>query len=85
MKHHQRVRRAMPLPAAAADQAENPLPPQDGSPPRDREQQIREAAYGLYEARGCAPGHEIEDWLAAEASIEQVLAVDDRTSAEPAV
>lgn len=84
MKHHQRARRAMP-PPAGADDAGSPLPPPAGSPPIDREQQIREAAYFLYEARGCAPGHELEDWLAAEAVIEQVSAVDDRAAAEAAV
>jgi hypothetical protein len=30
---------------------------------------IREAAYGLYEARGRADGHDVEDWLAAEATL----------------
>lgn len=27
---------------------------------------IREAAYYRYLQRGCEPGHELEDWLAAE-------------------
>lgn len=30
---------------------------------------IAEAAYYLAEQRGFSPGHDIEDWLAAEASI----------------
>jgi hypothetical protein len=32
---------------------------------------VREAAYYHYEARGCVDGHEIEDWLKAEADIER--------------
>ena len=40
------------------------------TPPRaEREQRIREAAYFEAERRGFAPGHELEDWLAAEAEI----------------
>ena len=30
---------------------------------------IREAAYGLYEARGQVHGHDVDDWLAAEAAL----------------
>lgn len=39
------------------------LPPPDG----DRMERIRVAAYLRAERRGFAPGHEWEDWLAAEA------------------
>jgi len=34
--------------------------------PIDLEAQIRQRAYELYEQRGCAPGHENEDWFRAE-------------------
>jgi hypothetical protein len=34
-----------------------------------RERRIREAAYFKAERRGFAPGHELEDWLAAEATL----------------
>lgn len=34
--------------------------------PIDLEAQIRQRAYQLYEERGCAPGHETEDWFQAE-------------------
>jgi hypothetical protein len=34
---------------------------------------IAEAAYYLAERRGFAPGHELEDWLAAEAEIDREL------------
>ena len=30
---------------------------------------IHEVAYALYEARGCADGHDLEVWLAAEAAV----------------
>jgi len=35
----------------------------------DLESEIRRRAYELYELRGCAPGHEDEDWLVAEREI----------------
>jgi hypothetical protein len=35
----------------------------------DVQQHIRERAYQLFEARGREPGHELEDWLRAEAEI----------------
>ena len=38
-----------------------------------REALIREAAYYQYAKRGYAPGHELEDWLAAEAEFEHHL------------
>jgi hypothetical protein len=38
--------------------------------------QVAEAAYFIAEKRGFGPGHEIEDWLAAEAEV-------DRTCAAP--
>lgn len=36
-----------------------------------REDMIREAAYFLAERRGFAPGHELDDWLQAEAAIDR--------------
>jgi len=36
----------------------------------ERENIIREAAYHLYEQRGCAQGHHVDDWLAAEAALD---------------
>lgn len=40
------------------------------SNPEARAQMIAEAAYYLSEQRGFAPGHEVEDWLAAEQQID---------------
>lgn len=39
----------------------------------DREQLIAEAAYHHAEARGFEPGHDVEDWLAAEAEVDARL------------
>jgi hypothetical protein len=38
-----------------------------------RQDMIREAAYFRAEARGFAPGGEIDDWLSAEADIEELI------------
>jgi hypothetical protein len=35
-----------------------------------RAERIREAAYRFYEARGRLDGHDLEDWLAAEAAVD---------------
>jgi hypothetical protein len=37
--------------------------------PTQLENQIRFRAYALYESRGCEDGHELDDWLQAEAEI----------------
>lgn len=34
-----------------------------------RAERIREVAYQLYEARGHVDGHDLDDWLAAEAAV----------------
>jgi Protein of unknown function (DUF2934) len=52
------------------------VPPSHAHP--DREAMIREAAYRLAERRGFAAGGEIEDWLAAEAEVDQRLAGEGR-------
>lgn len=36
----------------------------------ERENMIRVAAYFRYLKRGCCPGHDLDDWLAAESEIE---------------
>ena len=41
--------------------------------PQVREVMIAEAAYYCAEKRGFVPGHELEDWLEAEAQIEVAL------------
>jgi hypothetical protein len=44
----------------------------------DRRASIAKAAYFNSERRGFTPGHEIEDWLAAENEVEQRLAGEGR-------
>jgi hypothetical protein len=44
----------------------------------DRRVLIARAAYLKAERRGFAPGHELEDWLAAENEVEQRLAGEGR-------
>lgn len=53
------------------------LPP-DGLPDQrrrqeERHQRIATAAYLRAERRNFAPGHELEDWLAAEAEVDREL------------
>jgi len=36
----------------------------------ERDRRIRLAAYYRYEARGGQPGHQLDDWLAAESEID---------------
>lgn len=40
-----------------------------GSPSEALEERIRQRAHELYEARGKEDGHDVEDWLQAEAEI----------------
>lgn len=46
----------------------------------DRRAAIAEAAYYRAQARGFAPGHELEDWLAAEEEVDQRLLGEGRAS-----
>jgi len=60
----------------------SPSPPQSitqgGSTP-ERLEQIRMRAYELFEQRGRKDGHNLEDWLQAEAEVNQQQ--KDKTSA----
>jgi hypothetical protein len=38
-------------------------------PSQNLEEEIRRRAYELYEERGCEDGHDLDDWLRAEAEI----------------
>ncbi len=40
-----------------------------GHVPREKEEQIRQKAYELYEKKGCQSGHDQEDWFEAEKEI----------------
>lgn len=46
----------------------------------DRHASIAEAAYFRAQLRGFAPGHEVEDWIAAEEEVDQRLLGEGRAS-----
>jgi hypothetical protein len=71
-------------------------PPGAADPPQDvaqqarqaasgpeREAMIRLAAYALYEARGGNYGNALQDWLRAEAEVDQALATAIDAQAKP--
>ena len=53
--------------------------------PQHRRALIAEAAYFRAERRGFAPGHETEDWLAAEAEVDTALTVGVPSTNTPAM
>lgn len=80
------TRRTDEIPATADTRARSAQPKatraaQAKSPPRaavsadDRRAMIAEAAYLRAERRGFAPGHETEDWLAAEVEVDVLLKI----------
>ncbi|NDP39158.1 MAG: DUF2934 domain-containing protein [Rhodoferax sp.] len=44
------------------------------APGTDRDELIRQTAYSFYVARSYVGGHELEDWLQAEAEVDQMTA-----------
>ncbi len=49
-----------------------PIPhnkPEANPSPEEVQEQIRQRAYALYEARGREDGHELDDWLRAESEV----------------
>jgi hypothetical protein len=75
---HAHVRRraaneATPPLAAAAQPPEAPVLSKDDF--------VREAAYYYYEARGRVGGHELDDWLRAEAEFERLSAASQDEAA----
>jgi hypothetical protein len=60
---------AAPAAATSTDSNEQ-IPSGPAAMAFDREQAIREAAYACFEARGCEPGHALDDWLKAEAMVQ---------------
>ena len=44
----------------------------DTKPVSTRQARIRAAAYARYESRGRTHGHDVDDWLAAEAEVDGV-------------
>lgn len=62
---------APPIAAAEAEQTPAGV---DESARAELDRMIGEAAYYIAEQRGFEPGHELDDWLAAEAQIHDQLA-----------
>jgi hypothetical protein len=59
-----------PLPSMQAKPlAKSDTLPRSGPASAVLEQDVRIAAYELYERRGGTPDHAVEDWLAAEAQL----------------
>lgn len=63
---------------ARPDAVDAPLAPTAVAPaqslePERRQAMICDAAYFLWERRGFGPGHELDDWLAAEQEIDRLL------------
>jgi DUF2934 family protein len=46
-----------------------PIPKETELQTLDRDERIRTRAYALYEARGRVDGHDVDDWLQAEAEL----------------
>ena len=69
--------RDVPRPSARASRS--PISPTEPArlalTPEARRTMIAEGAYLRAERRGFAPGHEAEDWLAAEAEVDALLKV----------
>jgi hypothetical protein len=60
-----------PVPATA--EAETSPERSESSEPTQRHALIAEAAFLIAQERGFAPGHELNDWLAAEREVDQGL------------
>ena len=62
-------------PRPSARVRRSPTDPKLALTPEARRTMIAEGAYLRAERRGFAPGHETEDWLAAEAEVDALLKV----------
>lgn len=73
VKHHQAApAKAHPVHAARPPRAKRvPAAPPTTDSTETRDSAIRETAYGFYEARGQESGHELDDWLMAEAEVDR--------------
>jgi hypothetical protein len=65
-----------------ADVAKDAGSPVSRVAPEERERMIREAAYYRFVERGFVHGHDLDDWLAAEAEFDRKRAGRQRTVAE---
>ena len=65
--------RARSAPPKGSRGAKGKSPPRAAVSTDDRRAMIAEAAYLRAERRGFTPGHETEDWLAAEVEVDALL------------
>jgi len=78
-----RQRKSPSSPTRAADKTSaHTAAAQAPHPPLDRYASIAQAAYFRSQHRGFKPGHEMEDWLAAEAEVDQRLRGESRGSGD---
>lgn len=70
--------------AAAPVEDDLPTAPPPASESAAREARVRLAAYARYEKRGAESGHDVEDWLAAEAEIEAAATASEPSDAKSA-
>lgn len=74
MKHpHHGTKAAQPAPPPAAANPSAAAPPAE-----QKDEFVRQAAYCYYEARGRVGGHELDDWLKAEAEFERLCQPDSQ-------
>jgi hypothetical protein len=57
--------------AAAVETDQSPTSPAQA--PTSNDGDIARRAYGLYLARGCDAGHDVEDWLQAERELQETV------------
>ena len=62
---------------------QSPSPAALNTSPEARRRMIGDAAYYRYVHRGYAPGHDLDDWLAAEADFERALRRQPARAEEP--
>jgi len=63
-------------PQTASNETMNYYHNTDGDPLRSLSKWIRARAYQMYEARGRAPDHALDDWLMAEREVRHHLGMD---------
>lgn len=77
-----RVRQRKAASSSSRTTESHAAPTEAPAPPTDRYASIALAAYFRSQHRGFKPGHEMEDWLAAEAEVDQRLRGEGRTSGD---
>ncbi|MGA2397934.1 MAG: DUF2934 domain-containing protein [Steroidobacteraceae bacterium] len=77
-----RARQRKSASSSSRTTASQTAPTEAARPALDRYASIAQAAYFRSQHRGFKPGHEMEDWLAAEAEVDQRLRGEGRTSGD---